>query len=148
MGAWTVPRYGGDYNSVTDHGVHTGSGLSCIFYLKVPECISSKPEVDVPSLENASGIVDGWTQFSWGAHTMKDLYQLREQTQHVVRPREGLLMKIACWLGHLVWPVSGEGEGRTLSAKFNIHDSQEVGKKVDARSGKKEEDIYISIDRK
>ena len=135
--AWTVHSYAGDYNPLHDHGVHTGSGLSCIFYLKVPECISSKPEVDVPSLENASGIIDGWTQFSWGAHTMKDLYQLREQTQHVVRPREGLLVMFPCWLQHLVWPFSGEGERRTLSANFNIHDSPEVGKQFGSIGAKR-----------
>ena len=35
--AWTVHSYAGDYNPLHDHGVHTGSGLSCIFYLKVPD---------------------------------------------------------------------------------------------------------------
>ena len=108
-------------------------GLSCILYLKVPDSIKNKPEVEVPNLNHASGVIDGWTQFQWGANTMKDIYQLREQTQHVVRPVEGKLLMFPCWLNHMVWPFKGEGERRTLSANFNIHDSPEVTKQFAER---------------
>ena len=123
---WTVHSYEGDYNPIHDHGVKTQSGLSCILYLKVPDCIKNKPEVDLPDLNHASGQMDGWTQFVWGNSTLKDIYQLREQTQHVERPVEGKLLMFPNWLNHMVWPFKGEGERRTLSANFNIHDSPEV----------------------
>ena len=55
-----------------------------------------------------------------GVNTMKDIYQLREQTQHVVRPVEGKLLMFPNWLSHMVWPFKGEGERRTLSANFEI----------------------------
>ena len=130
---WTVHSYEGDYNPMHDHGVRTQSGLSCILYLKVPDSIKNKPQVEVPNLNHASGVIDGWTQFQWGANTMKDIYQLREQTQHVVRPVEGKLLMFPCWLNHMVWPFKGEGERRTLSANFNIHDSPEVTKQFAER---------------
>ena len=130
---WTVHSYEGDYNPMHDHGVRTQSGLSCILYLKVPDSIKNKPQIEVPNLNQASGEIDGWTQFVWGANTMKDIYQLREQTQHVVRPVEGKLLMFPCWLNHMVWPFKGEGERRTLSANFNIHDSPEVTKQFAER---------------
>ena len=130
---WTVHSYEGDYNPLHDHGVQTQSGLSCILYLKVPDSIKNKPQIEIPKLNHASGEIDGWTQFTWGSNTLKDIYQLREQTQHVVRPVEGKLLMFPNWLSHMVWPFKGEGERRTLSANFNIHDSPEVTKQFAER---------------
>ena len=126
---WTVHSYEGDYNPLHSHGVHTLAGLSSIMYLKVPECISNPKLKNTDTLHEASGLVDGWTQFVWGVNTAKDIYQLRPITEEYIRPEVGKLLIFPCWLDHQVMPFYGEGERRTLSANFNIYYSDEEKEK-------------------
>jgi len=131
---WTVKSYAGDYNPLHYHSLSmkiqkTGDvhGLSCILYLKVPECIKKyKPAehvIGIPdggySLNNASGHCDGYTQFVWG--DTSDPFDFREKTDAIVQPVEGLLLMFPMWLGHIAYPFFGEGERRTLSANIALY---------------------------
>ena len=119
--AWTVHSYEGDYNPLHSHGVHTNAGLSMILYLKVPECISEKPDAnDGSSLKYASGSIDGYTGLISSTNTNEDLYRLKLNGQHYVKPKKGLLLLFPSWLQHCVMPFFGEGERRTMSANFNL----------------------------
>jgi hypothetical protein len=117
--AWTVHSYEGDYNPLHSHGVKTQAGLSMIFYLKVPECISEKPETE-QSLHYASGSIDGYTGLISTTNTNEDLNRLKLNGQHYVKPKKGLLLLFPSWLQHCVMPFFGEGERRTMSANFNL----------------------------
>ena len=119
--AWTVHSYEGDYNPMHSHGVQTQAGLSMILYLKVPECISEKPDAnDGSSLKYASGSIDGYTGLISSTNTNEDLYRLKLNGQHYVKPKKGLLLLFPSWLQHCVMPFFGEGERRTMSANFNL----------------------------
>ena len=124
---WTNHAYAGDYNPFHDHGVKTIAGLSGFLWLKVPQCIQDTP--DVPSINNASGGVDGWTHLCWGTNTMRDLMQLRPQTEDYVKPIEGVMLVFPQWLKHQVMPFFGEGERRSIAMNWNVHDSDDERKK-------------------
>ena len=123
--AWTVHSYAGDYNPRHSHGVTTPAGLSSLMWLKVPDCIKkSEFSVDANTgLHRASGIIDGWTQFTWGLNSAQDLFRLKCQSQEAIQPVEGRLLIWPNWLDHEVFPFFCEGERRTFVANFNIFDS-------------------------
>ena len=123
---WTVHSYAGDYNPFHSHGTLTPAGLSCIIYLKVPDCIKEKSEV--PTLTSASGDCDGFTQLIWGTATTLDVYSLKNSGQEMIKPEVGKMLIFPKWLNHQVWPFFGEGERRTLSANFNVYYSKEESK--------------------
>ena len=124
---WTNHAYAGDYNPFHDHGVKTVAGLSGFLWLKVPQCIKDTP--DVARINNASGGVDGWTHLCWGVNTMRDLLQLRPQTEDYVKPIEGVMLIFPQWLKHQVMPFFGEGERRSIAMNWNVHDSDDERKK-------------------
>ena len=121
---WSVHSYSGDYNPIHDHQSGSGhSGLSCILYLKVPECIKAAggndPNNDPFSLNNASGNCNGFTQFVWGNSAPKGLF--KPPTNLWIKPEEGLLLMFPIWLQHLVSPFYGDGERRSISANISVH---------------------------
>lgn len=122
--AWTVHSYAGDYNPLHDHGCRTQAGLSMILYLKVPECILKQPDPAEfgggVSINNASGVVDGYTYFNWGTNVMRDVVALKPVTEEYVKPEVGTLIIFPNWLRHSVNPFFGDGERRTFSANVNI----------------------------
>jgi hypothetical protein len=126
--AWTVHSYAGDYNPLHDHGCRTEAGLSMILYLKVPECIKNQPDpADLGggiNINNASGVVDGFTYFNWGNNVMRDVVALRPVTEEYVKPEVGTLIIFPNWLRHSVNPFFGEGERRTFSANVNLFNNQ------------------------
>ena len=124
---WTNHAYAGDYNPFHDHGVRTMAGLSGFLWLKVPKCIEDSP--DVPKIHNAAGGVDGWTHLCWGTNTMRDLMQLRPQTEDYVKPVVGTMLIFPQWLKHQVMPFFGEGERRSIAMNWNVNDSEEERKK-------------------
>ena len=124
---WTVHSYAGDYNPFHSHGTLTPAGLSCILYLKVPDCIKEKPEA--PTLNSATNDCDGFTQLIWGTSTTLDVYSLRGAEQEMIKPEVGKILIFPRWLNHQVYPFFGEGERRTLSANFNVYYSKEESKK-------------------
>ena len=126
--AWTVHSYAGDYNPLHDHGCRTEAGLSMILYLKVPECVKNQPDpADLGggvNINNASGVVDGFTYFNWGNNVMRDVVALRPVTEEYVKPEVGTLIIFPNWLRHSVNPFFGEGERRTFSANVNLFNNQ------------------------
>ena len=122
--AWTVHSYEGDYNPLHAHGCQTPAGLSMIFYLKVPKCIQDKPSF--PTLQNASGDIDGHTGLITSTNTIQDVYRLKLDAQEYIKPKKGFMIIFPNWLQHCVMPFFGEGERRTMSANFNIRDSKET----------------------
>ena len=122
--AWTVHSYAGDYNPLHAHGCQTPSGLSMIFYLKVPKCIEEKPSF--PTLHNASGDIDGHTGLITSTNTIHDVYRLKLDAQEYIKPKKGFMIIFPNWLQHCVMPFFGDGERRTMSANFNIRDSKET----------------------
>ena len=122
--ACTVHSYAGDYNPLHAHGCQTPSGLSMIFYLKVPKCIEEKPSF--PTLHNASGDIDGHTGLITSTNTIHDVYRLKLDAQEYIKPKKGFMVIFPNWLQHCVMPFFGDGERRTMSANFNIRDSKET----------------------
>ena len=120
---WTVHSYAGDYNPLHDHGTKSPKGLSCIMFLKVPPQIEKldNPSEKFSGLNNASGVIDGFTYFNWGANGMRDVNFLRPVTEEYVKPEVGMMVMFPSWLRHAVMPFSGEGERRTLSANISIN---------------------------
>ena len=126
--AWTVHSYAGDYNPLHDHGTKSDMGLSCIFYMKVPEQISDlgNPDEEFEGLNNASGATDGFTYLTWGLNGHRDVNMLRPVTESYVKPVEGTLIMLPSWLRHSVIPFFGEGERRTFSANISINPIEKV----------------------
>ena len=89
--AWTVHSYAGDYNPLHDHGCRTEAGLSMILYLKVPECIKNQPDpADLGggiNINNASGVVDGFTYFNWGNNVMRDVSCIKASYRRICKAR-------------------------------------------------------------
>ena len=122
-GMWTVHSYEGDYNPLHDHGTKSQMGVSCIFYMKVPQQIRNLTgEI---SLNNSSGKVDGFTYLTWGTNGHRDVNMLRPVTEEYIKPVEGMLIMFPSWLRHSVNPFFGEGERRTFSANISINPTNE-----------------------
>ena len=120
---WTVHSYEGDYNPLHDHGTKSPMGLSCIFYMKVPEQISKlgNPDEEFEGLNSSSGATDGFTYLTWGTNGQRDVNMLRPITEEYIKPVEGTLIMFPSWLRHSVNPFFGEGERRTFSANISIY---------------------------
>jgi len=134
--AWTVHSYEGDYNPLHAHGCQTPSGLSMIFYLKVPKCIEDKPPVI--KLHEATGDIDGHTGLITSTNTIHDVYRLKLDAQEYIKPKKGFMIIFPNWLQHCVMPFFGDGERRTMSANFNIRDSKDTIKQFKSPTLNKE----------
>ena len=126
-GMWTVHSYEGDYNPLHDHGTKSQMGVSCIFYMKVPEQIQKlgNPDEEFVGLNHSSGAVDGFTYLTWGTNGHRDVNMLRPVTEEYIKPIEGMLLMFPSWLRHSVNPFFGEGERRTFSANLSINPNYE-----------------------
>ena len=124
---WTVHSYEGDYNPLHDHGTKADMGLSCIFYMKVPDQIKNlgNPDEEFVGLNHSSGAVDGFTYLTWGTNGHRDVNMLRPVTEEYIKPVEGMLIMFPSWLRHSVNPFFGEGERRTFSANISINPTNE-----------------------
>ena len=120
---WVNCAYKGDYNPYHDHGVQTMAGLSGFLWTKVQECIAEK-SAEVPNINNASGGVDGFTHLVWGQNTIRDILQLKPQTEEYVKPVVGTMLIFPNWLKHAVTPFYGEGERRSIAFNWNVHDTE------------------------
>ena len=133
--AWTNHAYAGDYNPFHTHGCHTYAGLSAFMWLKNPECIeeawdewvSELPDdaPRIPNLNNASGVIDGWTQATWSTACNQDTLTLHPQGQEWFKPTVGHLWIFPNWLHHQVYPFFGPGERLSIAMNWNVHDSDE-----------------------
>jgi len=126
---WSVHAYEGDYNPLHDHGVPSIMGLSCILYLKVPKQIL---DTDVSSpLFDASGVQDGHLVFNYGKDSQLDYERLTPPSSILIKPRVGDMYVFPSWLQHMVYPFSGEGERRSVSANVT------AWKKIETQEEKK-----------
>ena len=125
---WTNHAYAGDYNPLHDHGVQTPAGLSGFLWLQVPPCIEELPEFN-PSINNAGGGIDGFTQLVWGQSSRRDIMQLKAQTEDYVKPVVGTMLVFPQWLKHQVMPFFGEGERRSMAMNWNVFDSDKEMRK-------------------
>ena len=123
---WTVHSFAGDYNVFHSHSTMTMPGLSCILFLKIPDGVLTDTQIthDRFKLQDATGHCDGWTQFIWGSNTKEDIFCLKPQQQEFCIPSVGKMVMFPKWLHHQVYPFFSDGERRTLSANFNIRDSE------------------------
>ena len=113
---WSVHAYEGDYNPLHDHGVPSIMGLSCILYLKVPKQIL---DTDATShLFDSSGVQDGHLVFNYGIDSQLDYERLKPPSSTLIKPSVGDMYIFPSWLQHMVFPFSGEGERRSLSANI------------------------------
>ena len=133
--AWTNHAYAGDYNPFHTHGCQTYAGLSAFMWLKNPECVeeawdewvSKLPEdaPKIPNLNNASGVIDGWTQCVWNTTCNQDTMALHPPGQEWFKPTVGHLWIFPNWLHHQVYPFFGPGERLSIAMNWNVHDSDE-----------------------
>ena len=70
---------------------------------------------------------------------MRDLMQLRPQTEDYVKPIEGTMLIFPQWLKHQVLPFFGEGERRSIAMNWNVIDSEDEKKKY---MSDREESLY------
>ena len=76
--------------------LRTQSGLSCILYLKVPDSIKNKPQIEVPNLNHASGEIDGDTVCMGCKHNERYLSTKRTNTTRCNLLKVNLMFP--CWL--------------------------------------------------
>ena len=123
---WVNRSYEGDYNPEHDHPSDADIGLSCIMYLTVPMGISAGSDGGHgTSLTGATGLVDGYTRFSWGHNSTTDMKKLKPSTQQYIKPEVGQFIMFPSWLHHSVLPFFGEGERRSFSANINMYPAGE-----------------------
>ena len=75
-------------------------------------------------INNAGGGVDGFTHLVWGQNTIRDILQLKPQTEEYVKPVVGTMLIFPNWLKHAVTPFYGEGERRSIAFNWNVHDTE------------------------
>lgn len=85
------------------------SGLTCLFYLKVP-----------PQIESNDDSNEGWSHLRWGSDIEYDDNVLRPSNEEFVKPEVGTLIMFPSWLQYNVVPFSGESECRTLAATISL----------------------------
>ena len=132
---WSNHAYAGDYNPYHTHGCNTVAGLSGFMWLKNPQCIedawndwTSRLEPDaplIPDLNNASGVIDGWTQCIWDITSNRSLETLKPTGEEWFKPTIGHMWIFPNWLHHQVYPFFGEGERLSIAMNWNVYDSDE-----------------------
>tara|TARA_Y100000310_G_scaffold158187_1_gene157614 strand:- start:2267 stop:3025 length:759 start_codon:yes stop_codon:yes gene_type:complete len=85
------------------------SGLTCLFYLKVP-----------PQIESNDDSNEGWSHLRWGSDIEYDDNVLRPSNEEFVKPEVGTLIMFPSWLQYNVVPFSGESECRILAATISL----------------------------
>ena len=129
---WSVHSYDGDYNPIHDHGTKTLMGISTTAWTKVPPQIGAKATANSPtySLYNESGHSDGCIAFQYGQVSVIDSERLKPAQSFVMTPEVGKLLIFPSWLQHMVYPLKGEGERRTIASNLNCWDVQPTPKEV------------------
>jgi len=107
VSGWFVRQFQNEYNPLH---IHTGSRLSCVGYLKLPEGIEEEWEEDYkdhhPSnghIQFASGTASGYTC-----------------TNFIIKPQVGDFYVFPSQLFHCVYPFYTKGERRSFSMNMNF----------------------------
>jgi hypothetical protein len=153
---WTNHAYAGDYNPYHTHGCNTPAGLSGFMWLSNPQSIEDKweewtsnipPDAPrIPSLNHASGVVDGWTQCIWDVTTNQDTTTLKPVGEEWFKPTVGQMWIFPNWLHHQVYPFFGEGERLSIAMNWNVYDSDE--QILMGRSEEQKKQFYDMQDRR
>jgi len=132
---WTNHAYAGDYNPYHTHGCNTVAGLSGFMWLSNPQSIEDRwsewtanlepGSPKIPNLNNASGVIDGWTQCIWDVTSNQDMASLKPAGEEWFKPTVGHMWIFPNWLHHQVYPFFGEGERLSIAMNWNVYDSDE-----------------------
>ena len=105
---WFVRQFENEYNPVH---VHPDSMLSCVGYLKLPDGIEKEWEEDYKDHHPSHGHI----QFFHGtavSHTA---------TNFMLKPQVGDFIIFPAHMFHTVYPFKTEGERRSFSVNFTVH---------------------------
>lgn len=105
--AWFVRQFENEYNPLH---IHTGSRLSCVGYLKLPEGIEEEWEEDYKDHHPSNGHI----QFASGTAAGYTC------TNFIIKPQVGDFYIFPSQLFHCVYPFYTEGERRSFSMNMNF----------------------------
>ena len=107
VSGWFVRQFENEYNPLH---IHTGSRLSCVGYLKLPDGIEKEWEEDYKDHHPANGHI----QFASGTPSGYTC------TNFVVKPQVGDFYVFPSQLFHCVYPFYTKGERRSFSMNMNF----------------------------
>ena len=107
VSGWFVRQFENEYNPLH---IHTGSRLSCVGYLKLPDGIEEEWEEDYKDHHPANGHI----QFASGTPSGYT------STNFVVKPQVGDFYVFPSQLFHCVYPFYTKGERRSFSMNMNF----------------------------
>ena len=107
VSGWYVRQFENEYNPLH---IHTGSRMSCVGYLSLPDGIEKEWEEDYKDHHPANGHI----QF---AHGTPSGYN---QTNFMVKPQVGDFYIFPAELFHCVYPFKTKGERRSFSVNFSF----------------------------
>jgi hypothetical protein len=107
VSGWFVRQFENEYNPLH---IHTGSRLSCVGYLKLPDGIEEEWEEDYKDHHPANGHI----QFASGTPSGYTC------TNFVVKPQVGDFYVFPSQLFHCVYPFYTKGERRSFSMNMNF----------------------------
>jgi uncharacterized protein (TIGR02466 family) len=111
--SWFVRSFEYDYNPTH---IHTGSSISCVIYLKVPENISTVNSRNTKEKYATEGYID----FIYGSSSALTAGNL------CCLPAVGDIYIFPSHLFHTVYPFYGKGERRSFSANMDLIKKQKT----------------------
>lgn len=106
---WFVRQFEGEYNPLH---IHTGSTLSCVGYLKLPDGIENEWNDDYKDHHPSHGHL----QFAHGTDTHYSF------SNFMVKPRVGDFYIFPSYMFHCVYPFYTPGERRSFSMNMIVHE--------------------------
>ena len=110
LSAWYIRSFAGDYNPVH---THTGSQLTCVGYLKVPDLSEERKKGPNQSAEHGAIEIMNSTGSNEKAHFEND--------RIVFTPKVGNWYLFPANLRHVVYPFRCDGERRSFSINMNTN---------------------------
>jgi hypothetical protein len=107
VSGWFVRQFENEYNPLH---IHTGSRLSCVGYLKLPEGIEEEWEEDYKDHHPSNGHI----QFASGTPSGYTC------TNFIIKPQVGDFYIFPSQLFHCVYPFYTKGERRSFSMNMNF----------------------------
>ena len=107
VSGWFVRQFENEYNPLH---IHTGSRLSCVGYLKLPEGIEEEWEEDYKDHHPSNGHI----QFASGTPSGYTC------TNFIIKPQVGDIYIFPSQLFHCVYPFYTKGERRSFSMNMNF----------------------------
>ena len=89
------------------------------------QLFSNDEVIDTKQLQT-SNYEEAHTYFRLQKNLDSDVFNKLFIVKEYIKPKKGFMIIFPNWLQHCVMPFFGEGERRTMSANFNIRDSQKT----------------------